>query len=55
MGYFLAFESYQLGNFLFFGAAFGIGQIIALLLLAGAVWAVVRKPSGEKITVHAYN
>ena len=47
MGYFLAFVCYQMGSFLFFGAAFGAGQAIALLLAAAALWAVVRPASRE--------
>ena len=39
--YLLAFVSYQLGS-LFFGAVFGIGQIIAVLAVAAVVYMIVR-------------
>ena len=42
MGYFLSFECYQLGNYFFFGAAFGAGQLIAFVLAAAAAWLVLR-------------
>lgn len=39
---------YQLGSLIFLGAAFGIGQAIALILLAALIWLIVRKPSEVK-------
>ena len=42
IGYCLSFIVYQLGGFLFYGAAFGPGQIMACLLLLLAVLCVIR-------------
>lgn len=42
IGYCLSFIVYQLGGFLFYGAAFGHGQIVACVLLLLAVLCVVR-------------
>jgi ferrous iron transport protein B len=39
---------YQLGSLIFLGAAFGIGQAVALILLAALIWLIVRKPSEAK-------
>ncbi|HBF37315.1 MAG TPA: ferrous iron transport protein B [Firmicutes bacterium] len=47
VGYALAFICYQLGS-LFYGVPFGIGQIIALLVVAAAVFMVVRPASRQK-------
>ena len=47
MGYALAFLSYQLGSWLFFGYGFGLGQIIAIAVIALMLFAVVRRPSGK--------
>ena len=48
MGYVLAFLSFQLGSWWFFGSGFGIGQAIALLVIVMIIYFVVRKPK----TVH---
>lgn len=48
LGYVLAFLSYQIGSWLFYGAAFGIGQIIAIALIIVMVYFVVRPPYKEK-------
>lgn len=48
VGYVLAFLSYQLGSVLFFGAAFGVGTAIAILVLAAIVYLVLRKARTEK-------
>jgi ferrous iron transport protein B len=45
IGYALAFLSYQLGSWWFFGASFGAGQAVALAVAAFIVLAVVRRPS----------
>ena len=44
MGYVLAFLSFQLGSWWFFGSGFGIGQAIALLVVVMIICFVVRKP-----------
>lgn len=43
VGYSLAFLSYQLGSVLFFGAGFGPGTAIALLVLAVILYFLLRK------------
>lgn len=45
LGYAMAFIAYQLGSFLFYGASFGIGQIIALLVVLLIVFLIVRPAS----------
>ena len=45
LGYSMAFITYQLGSFLFYGASFGIGQLIATLLVALIVFFIVRPAS----------
>ena len=45
MGYVLAFLCYQSGSWLFFGSAFGTGQIISAVLIAVIIYCIVRKPS----------
>ena len=45
VGYGLALISYQLGTWLFFGGTFGLGQIIALIVLALAAFMVMRPAS----------
>ena len=51
LGYGLAFITYQLGSFLFYGASFGIGQILALLLVAFIIFLVVRPASRRGTTL----
>ncbi len=41
VGYFLAFVCFQLGNCFFYGIPFGAGQIIALILVALAVYFIM--------------
>ncbi|WP_326974602.1 ferrous iron transport protein B [Caproicibacter sp. BJN0012] len=41
VGYLLAFVSYQLGS-LFFGASFGFGQIVAVLVAAAVIYLIAR-------------
>lgn len=43
VGYTLAFLSYQLGSVLFFGAGFGVGTAIAILVLAVILYFLFRK------------
>lgn len=45
VGYVLSFLCYQLGSWLCFGAAFGAGQVISILLIAAIIYCVVRRPS----------
>lgn len=53
LGYVLSFITYQLGSFLFYGASLGIGQIIAIGLVLGIIYMVVRpgyrEPVGELV------
>jgi len=42
LGYSMAFITYQLGSYLFYGASFGIGQVIALLVVALIVFLILR-------------
>lgn len=51
LGYGMAFVAYQLGSFLLYGASFGIGQILALLLVALTVFLIVRPPSRRGTTL----
>lgn len=44
VGYLLAFVSFQLGS-LFFGASFGFGQIVAVLVVAAVVYMIARPAS----------
>jgi len=55
IGYVLAFVFYQLGSFFVYGASFGAGQVIALMLLILAAYFVGRKPAGvtEKLKPYA--
>ncbi|MDI6619301.1 MAG: ferrous iron transport protein B [Clostridiales bacterium] len=48
LGYSMAFIAYQLGGFLFYGANFGIGQIIAIIVVALMVFLIVRPAYREK-------
>lgn len=43
IGYCLAFVCYQLGSMFFYGASFGIGQVIAFVLIAIACYFIFRK------------
>jgi ferrous iron transport protein B len=51
MGYALAFICYQLGMYVFYDAAFGLGQGIALILIALIVFLIVRPESRHGSTV----
>ncbi len=48
IGYSMAFVTYQFGSFLFFGGVFGIGQILALLVVALWIFFVLRPASRPK-------
>ena len=45
LAYCLAFLIYQMGAWLYAEASFGIGQGLAVLLLLGLIYLVVKKPS----------
>nr|WP_314795013.1 ferrous iron transport protein B [Eggerthia catenaformis] len=49
LGYVIALIGYQLGSWLFFGASFGIGQIVALILSAVIVYFIVRPAYKEPV------
>lgn len=51
LGYSMAFITYQLGGFLFYGASFGIGQALAILIVALMVFLIVRPPYREKASI----
>lgn len=42
IGYSMALIAYQLGSWIFYGAAFGAGQVVALILLAAAIYMIFR-------------
>ena len=48
MAYVMAFIINQLGGTIFYGVPFGIGQVIALVLVAALLWLLFRsyKPAG---------
>ncbi len=50
LGYSLAFIAYQLGGFLFFGGGFGIGQVLAILVVAAMVYLVARPAPKKRLT-----
>ena len=45
LAYCLAFLIYQMGAWLYAEASFGIGQALAVLLLLGLAYLVVKKPA----------
>ena len=49
VGYVLAFVAYQLGKVFFYDqSVLGVGPIVAILLILGVIWAVIRPaPSGS--------
>lgn len=47
LGYGMAFVAYNIGSWLFYGAAFGIGQVLAIVVSLAALWMIVR-PAPEK-------
>ena len=49
LGYVIALIGYQLGSWLFFGASFGIGQIVALILSAVIIYFIVRPAYKEPV------
>ncbi len=53
LGYSMAFITYQLGSFLFYGAAFGVGQVLATAVLALMALLVLRPASAQRSLVSA--
>lgn len=53
LGYCMALISYQLGSWLFYGAAFGIGQIVAIAILALMIVLIVRPASRQERTLRS--
>ena len=47
LGYGMAFVAYNIGSWLFYGAAFGIGQVLAIVVSLAALWMIVR-PAPKK-------
>lgn len=48
LGYGMAFVAYNIGSWLFYGAAFGIGQILAIVVSLAALWMIVRPAPKKK-------
>lgn len=48
LGYGMAFVAYNIGSWLFYGAAFGIGQVFAIVVSLAALWMIVRPAPKKK-------
>ena len=48
LGYGMAFVAYNIGSWLFYGAAFGIGQVLAIVVSLAALWMLVRPAPKKK-------
>lgn len=48
LGYGMAFVAYNIGSWLFYGAAFGIGQVLAIVVSLAALWMIVRPDPKKK-------
>lgn len=48
LGYGMAFVAYNIGSWLFYGAAFGIGQVLAIVVSLAALWMIVRPAPKKK-------
>lgn len=48
LGYGMAFVAYNIGSWLFYGAAFGIGQVLAIGVSWAALWMIVRPAPKKK-------
>lgn len=48
LGYGMAFVAYNIGSWLFYGAAFGIGQVLAIVVSLAALWVIVRPAPKKK-------
>jgi ferrous iron transport protein B len=53
IGYSMALCVYQLGSWLYYGASFGIGQGVAVLLILLALWAIIRPAPKDAKKVNA--
>lgn len=48
LGYGMAFVAYNIGSWLFYGAAFGIGQVLAIVVSLAALWMIVLPAPKKK-------
>lgn len=48
LGYGMAFVAYNIGSWLFYGVAFGIGQVLAIVVSLAALWMIVRPAPKKK-------
>jgi len=48
LGYGMAFVAYNIGSWLFYSAAFGIGQVLAIVVSLAALWMIVRPAPKKK-------
>lgn len=48
LGYGMAFVAYNIGSWLFYGAAFGIGQVLAIVVSLAALWMIARPAPKKK-------
>ena len=48
LGFGMAFVAYNIGSWLFYGAAFGIGQVLAIVVSLAALWMIVRPAPKKK-------
>lgn len=48
LGYGMAFVAHNIGSWLFYGAAFGIGQVLAIVVSLAALWIIVRPAPKKK-------
>lgn len=48
LGYGMAFVAHNIGSWLFYGAAFGIGQVLAIVVSLAALWMIVRPAPKKK-------
>ena len=48
LGYGMAFVAYNIGSWLFYGAAFGIGLVLAIVVSLAALWMIVRPAPKKK-------
>ena len=51
LGYSMAFVTFQLGSLLFYGASFGVGQVLALLVVALWIFLIVRPASRQRTSL----
>lgn len=51
LGYTTAFIVYQLGSVLFLGTPFGIGAVLAIVIIVATIWLLVRRPYSKKTKI----